>query len=219
MMGLFGAGGGKFYLNGLRCKGNETSITQCPMRIEKVGESNDGDDFRVGLRFGGRGIWYRNYHRSTCWMHEDDAAVQCYDTGLNLVSSMYGYQCLIRICHCHARNQVDLSHKQYCNIFSCPSQEPTHINIYKHTWYQHCTSCKTRIQAYRQFFQFQSAVAFEIFLFLFISASSCSVEVLSSVQEKTYMFVLVQQLVRSLGRIRHSQLQNVFVVESSCFQV
>jgi hypothetical protein len=114
MMGSYGAGEGKFYLNALRCKGNETSITQCPMMIEKVGESNDADDFQVGLQFRGRGVWYRNYHRSSCWMHQDDAAVQCYDTGLSLICSMYWVQVLdIQQYYCLTRDQANILHTVY----------------------------------------------------------------------------------------------------------
>lgn len=88
--GIFGAGEGKFYLNGIRCQGNESSITQCPMLIEKIGEVRASEVVSVGMasQFRGRGIWYRNYKRSSCWMHQDDAAVQCYNTGLSSVYIM-----------------------------------------------------------------------------------------------------------------------------------
>lgn len=81
MMGAFGGGEGKVYLNGIRCEGNESRVTECPLLIEKVGDVSDTEDVHVGMQFRGRGVWYRNYHRSSCWIHQDDAAVQCYDSG------------------------------------------------------------------------------------------------------------------------------------------
>lgn len=80
-MGAFGGGEGKVYLNRIRCKGNESRVTECPLVIEKEGVFSDTEDLDVGMQFRVRGVWYRNYQRSSCWIHQDDAAVQCYDSG------------------------------------------------------------------------------------------------------------------------------------------
>ena len=75
-MGTFGPGKGKIYINNLRCKGKEKSVMECPMTIEKDGRRSGGPE---GLPYS-RLYRYRYY---SCWSHNDDAAVQCYDSGLS----------------------------------------------------------------------------------------------------------------------------------------
>lgn len=88
--GTFGSGQGKFYFNAVNCKGNEAKLMECPMLIERIGESSSLED-DDGPSISGesayarrRGLWSRTYYRSACWLHQDEAAVQCYDTGLKL---------------------------------------------------------------------------------------------------------------------------------------
>ena len=78
----FGTENGTLFINGLRCHGNETKITECQFLIDRTGDSAPseigGDN---SLR--SRTDWYGAYRRASCWMGKEDAAVQCYTTGLN----------------------------------------------------------------------------------------------------------------------------------------
>ena len=80
-MGYFGPGEGKIYMTRINCKGDETSLMQCPMIFEP-------DGFQQGTENAPR---YRNqwrhtasyhYRYSSCWSHLDDAAIQCFTSGL-----------------------------------------------------------------------------------------------------------------------------------------
>lgn len=77
----FGSENGSLFINSLRCHGNETKITDCQLLIDKSGDTVQADSGDNSLR--SRSDWYGAYRRSSCWMGKEDAAVQCYTTGLN----------------------------------------------------------------------------------------------------------------------------------------
>ncbi|WAR00368.1 LOW QUALITY PROTEIN: DMBT1-like protein, partial [Mya arenaria] len=71
--GTFSSIKAQLQIRSLNCKGNESKVTECPMKMSKV----EGRTIHIGARRG----WYRTYHRrQNC----EDAAIQCYTSGFTL---------------------------------------------------------------------------------------------------------------------------------------
>ena len=74
--GQFGAGTGPIWIAYLRCQGDEDSIFHCPMAF------NEQQSSSTGMFLPHRSVT-KSRPRHGCASHSSDAAVQCYDSGLN----------------------------------------------------------------------------------------------------------------------------------------
>ena len=82
-MGYFGPGKGKIYMTRINCKGDETSLMQCPMIFEPDGfQQGTGNTPAPRYRNQWRHTASYHYRYSSCWSHNDDAAIQCFTSGL-----------------------------------------------------------------------------------------------------------------------------------------
>lgn len=80
-MGYFGPGEGKIYMTRINCKGDEPSIMQCQVIFEPDGfQQGTGNAPRYREQW--RHSASYNYRYSSCWSHSDDAAIQCFSSGL-----------------------------------------------------------------------------------------------------------------------------------------
>lgn len=75
--GYFGEGKGKIMIPYVRCAGNESSLLKCGIKIEPRDAIYEE---RGRLNFALRSTYY------TCRTHIQDAAVQCYNRGMNFIA-------------------------------------------------------------------------------------------------------------------------------------
>ena len=79
-MGYFGPGDGKIYVTKIKCSGNESSIMKCQVIFKPDGFKQGSPRKAIGTRYGYYRMAVDRY--SSCWSHNDDAAIQCYESGL-----------------------------------------------------------------------------------------------------------------------------------------
>ena len=81
-MGYFGPGAGKIFMTRITCTGNEPSIMQCSIIYEPDGFQQGSPRKAPRYHQQWRKSATYHYRYSSCWSHNDDAAIQCFDSGL-----------------------------------------------------------------------------------------------------------------------------------------
>jgi len=91
--GAFGSLKVQMHISSLNCEGGEAVVTDCPMRLTSVGEYEyDVPEFHRPPS----GPWYRTFHHpQNCYLENDDAAVQCYHTGLTTHKCVTYSRCIL----------------------------------------------------------------------------------------------------------------------------
>ena len=108
-MGYFGPGEGKIYMTKVKCKGDEPSIMQCPIIFEPDG-FQQGSGKAPRYRENWRHTASYHYRYSSCWSHNDDAAIQCYTSGL--------------------KKNIDVTKKAQMNLLQHRHTSPEHFADY-----------------------------------------------------------------------------------------